>query len=714
MKKKSRKIYIIFFFIGLSFASYCGYLVAGAWYEGVPTDELFRRLMFVFENPFSDYRNDNTMSGILIAWGIYGIIFLMYMTSLKNLMPGKEFGVARWGDPKKITKKFADKDDEFNNMIISKNVRLCINDRKTRRNANVLVSGGSGAGKSWNFVKPNLLQLTCSYVITDCKGELYRALAPVFRANGYRVVSLNFIEPENSDCYNPFSYLRKEIDVIKLITNLFSNTTPKNANMNDPFWEKAEGLFLQAIFYFVWMEMPKSKRNIESVLKLMDEAEVTDGKKQSELDRRFERLEKRSPLGKRHPAIIKYNKALKKGAADTIRSILVSADARLAVLQVKEILRLLSRDEMNLAELGTGVNGDGKTKTALFCIIPDDDDSYNFLVGMLYTQMFQELYYQADFLYKGRLPIHVKCMFDEFANVSLPSNFIRLLSTMRGRNISSTIIIQDFSQIEDLFDKKAKTLKGNCDTFVYLGGNEETTFEQLNKLLDKKTIDKRTHGESSGHNSSSSKNYDVMGRDLMTIGELRKLDDDKCLVFIRGVDPVIDDKYVPFDHPRFYQSGDANESLQADMEQKPEQQPEPEVVIINADALEYYKKMKKRGADIRIDSIEANELLSLSEEEFISGQRIRRFTDMVVEEETSIKIVSPDTEESGEKTSRKMEKSGETIIDRMLKYDFSEEQFEEAKLALKSGISENELLHYFYPHKTVEMLKQSREQMLKN
>lgn len=324
----------------------------------------------------------------------------------------------------------------------------------------------------------------CSFICTDPKGEILRSCGQMLKNNGYNVKVINLLEMDKSDCYNPFSYIREETDVVKLITNLISNTTPKGATPSDPFWEKAEGLFLQSIFYYVWLEVQPAKRNFETVLKLLGEAEVTEQGKASKLDVRMKFLEESSPLGANHPAVKQYNKCMR-GAGDTVRSIIISANSRLAFLENKQVLRLLSKDELNLSDIGIGVNGDGETKTALFCVIPDSDKSYNFIIGMLYTQIFQELYYQADFNYGGRLPIHVTFMLDEFANVALPDDFCSLLSTMRSREISSIIIIQNFAQLKALFKDTWETIPGNCDTFIYLGGNEQSTHKYVSELLGK-------------------------------------------------------------------------------------------------------------------------------------------------------------------------------------------------------------------------------------
>jgi hypothetical protein len=305
----------------------------------------------------------------------------------------------------------------------------------------------------------------------------------------------------------------------------------------------------------VWLEVQPAKRNFETVLKLLGEAEVTEQGKASKLDVRMKFLEESSPLGANHPAVKQYNKCMR-GAGDTVRSIIISANSRLAFLENKQVLRLLSKDELNLSDIGIGVNGDGETKTALFCVIPDSDKSYNFIIGMLYTQIFQELYYQADFNCGGRLPIHVTFMLDEFANVALPDDFCSLLSTMRSREISSIIIIQNFAQLKALFKDTWETIPGNCDTFIYLGGNEQSTHKYVSELLGKGTIDKKSSGETKGRQGSSSRNYDVLGRELFTPDEVRKLDNKKCIIFIRGFDPIMDNKFIPFNHPMFNQTAD--------------------------------------------------------------------------------------------------------------------------------------------------------------
>lgn len=427
------------------------------------------------------------------------------------------------------------------NRILSQHIRMSMNTRHTDLNNNILVIGGSGSGKTFRFVKPQLMQMFGSYIITDPKGELYRDTSAFLKQNGYEIKVLNLLDEEQmvkSSHFNPFSYVRSEVDILKLITNLIKNTTPEGATSNDPFWERAEGMGLQALFYYVWLEgvpehiweykrpngeddrerilaaihdpaIPKV-HNVRGVMELLKFAEFkedprTGEKLESTLDIIMNDLELRSP---NHKAVLNYNKVMR-GAADTVRSVIVSMNARLASVETEAILSILDDDEMDIELIGT-------RKTAIYCVIPDNDPTYNFLVGMMYNIMFQRLYYEADFVHGGSLPVPVTFLLDEFDNVALPENFLSLLSTMRSRNISSVIIIQDLSQIKTRYkDGAHQKLLANCDTWVYLGGNGPDTQKELSELMGKATIDKRTNGETLGKQGSSSRNYDIVGRELM-------------------------------------------------------------------------------------------------------------------------------------------------------------------------------------------------------
>ena len=359
MQTTKKKPSILLLVCGAILAGYLGYLMNGAWHEGIAFNEFMERFNAICAVPFANYINENTGKAVAIALGVYAMAILMYYTSQRNFMPGKEFGTARFENPKQVNKILMDKDENFN-RILSQNVKMSLDFRRLKLNGNILICGGSGAGKTFYEVKPNLMQMphNCSFICTDPKGEILRSCGQMLKNNGYNVKVINLLEMDKSDCYNPFSYIREETDVVKLITNLISNTTPKGATPTDPFWEKAEGLFLQAIFYYVWLEVKPAQRNFETVLKLLGEAEVQEQGKPSKLDVRMKFLESSSPLGSNHPAVKQYNKCMR-GAGDTVRSIIISANSRLAFLENKQVLRLLSKDELNLSEIGIGLNGDG-------------------------------------------------------------------------------------------------------------------------------------------------------------------------------------------------------------------------------------------------------------------------------------------------------------------------------------------------------------------
>lgn len=754
MQTQKKRLPFPFLAAGALPAAYLGYLIGGAWEQGIQASRFLERFAAVCASPFRNYLNRYTPGAVIVAVLAYALVVLLYSTSRRNLMPGKEYGTARFEEPQKMDRVLADRDGQFN-RILSRNVRMSLDFRRLKLNGNVLVCGGSGSGKTYYVVKPNLMQMPrgCSFICTDPKGEILRSCGGMLKANGYRVKVINLIDMDRSDCYNPFSYIREETDVVKLITNLISNTTPKGAAPNDPFWDKAEGLFLQAIFYYVWLEVSPAKRNFETVLKLLGEAEVKEKGKPSRLDVRMKFLEENSPLGASHPAVKQYNKCMR-GAGDTVRSIIISANSRLAFLENRKVLRLLSKDELDIADLGIGANGDGETRTALFCVIPDSDKSYNFIIGMLYTQIFQELYYQADFNCGGRLPIHVTFMLDEFANVALPDDFCSLLSTMRSREISSVIIIQNFAQLKALFKDTWETIPGNCDSFVYLGGNEQSTHKYVSELLGKGTIDKRSSGETKGRQGSSSRNFDVLGRELFTPDEVRKLDNEKCLLFIRGFDPVIDDKYLPPKHPMYAQTADGGAKPYVH-ERRGGTLAGPPYEILSKKALHHYEEMKEKGGNVYIDRLTCEEFMLLGDRDlqqrFLEAdeqrQRQRYHEENVPElqytEEKNTETEDTDTarggmpgnagesggadaagdgtpqdagetEETGgsgtgEQRRQRRIRGKDSVMSRVAAWEYSEAQQTEAMEAMKDGIPEEAILAYFYPDVPPERMKEERK-----
>ena len=527
---------------------------------------------------------------------------MVQKTNKKNYRFGKEHGSARWAEAAALTKQLGDKGNYH--RILSQNLRLSMNTRKTMRNNNIFCIGGSGAGKSMFLIKCNIMEMQGSFAATDPKGELLGSAGNYLKENGYQIKVFNLINPRESNKYNPFAYIRTETDVIKLITNLMKNTTPKKSSSSDPFWEKSESLFLQALFYYVWMEMPPGRKNIVSVLELLAEAK-REKNEPSRLDRRFELLARTNPLGEDHPAVRQYRKVMD-GADNTIKSIIISVNARLAFLENKDIKELLETDELHFGELGTGKNSDKKTKTALFIVTPDSDKSYAFLIGILYEQLMQELYFQADTKYGGRLPIHVTMYLDEFYNTPLPDSYLNFLSTMRSREISNVIVVQNIAQIKELFKDGWETIPGNADTLVYLGGNEQSSHKYISELLGKSTIDKRSSGETLGKRGSSSRNYDVLGRELMTPDEVRKLDNKKCIVLIRGCDPVIDFKFNTFKHPMFKRSGDGEGKWYVHNPWK-----KSGMGIIDRETAERLKREAGEDGNVIITTIRAEDLIML-------------------------------------------------------------------------------------------------------
>lgn len=534
---------------------------------------------------------------------LIALLYLMVQkTNRKNYRFGKEHGSARWAEAAALTKQLGDKGNYH--RILSQNLRLSMNTRKTMRNNNIFCIGGSGAGKSMFLIKCNIMEMQGSFAATDPKGELLGSAGNYLKENGYQIKVFNLINPKESNKYNPFAYIRSETDVIKLITNLMKNTTPKKSSSSDPFWEKSESLFLQALFYYVWMEMPPGRKNIVSVLELLAEAK-REKDEPSRLDRRFELLARTNPLGESHPAVRQYRKVMD-GADNTIKSIIISVNARLAFLENKDIKELLETDELHFGELGTGKNSDKKTKTALFIVTPDSDKSYAFLIGMLYEQLMQELYFQADTKYGGRLPLHVSMYLDEFYNTPLPDSYLNFLSTMRSREISNVIVVQNIAQIKELFKDGWETIPGNADTLVYLGGNEQSSHKYISELLGKSTIDKRSNGETLGKRGSSSRNYDVLGRELLTPDEVRKLDNKKCIVLIRGCDPVIDFKFNTFKHPMFKRSGDGEGKWYVHNPRK-----KSGMDIIDKETAERLKREAGEDGNVIITTIKAEDLIML-------------------------------------------------------------------------------------------------------
>ena len=691
--------------IGELFTIYVSYVLNGVWNTNGDIVLILNKFNAAIKNPFGHYYNANTLRAVIYGSLIYGMAVLMYVTSRRNLMHGKEYGTARFADIRMVNKALADK-DECKNRILSNNVRMSIDTSVTGLNNNMLVIGGSGAGKTFFIVKPNIMQmmLNNSFIATDPKGEIARATANMLKKNGYNVKVLNLIDMAKSDGYNPFRYIREENDVVKLVTNIISNTTPKETAPSDPFWEKSESMFLQALFYYVWLEMPPNRKNFQSVLDLLSEAEVDAKGNDSKLTKKMKQLAKTSKLKQNHPAYKQYIKVIR-GAGDTVRSIIISANSRLALLENPQILRILSKDDLHLEELGIGVNGDKHTRTALFCIIPDSDKSYNFIVGMLYTQLFQELYFQADFRNGGKLPIQVTLMMDEFSNVALPDDFCSLLSTMRSRRISSIIIIQNLAQIKALFKDTWETITGNCDTLVYLGGNEKSTHQYISEMLGKSTIDKRSTGETRGVHGSASRNYDVLGRELMTPDEVRNMSNKKCLIFIKGFNPIFDDKYIPFRHKNFSQTEDGGGKAYIHDPSLNQGSLRP-VKLLSEKQINDIKEYKKENEVVHIMDMSLEEVMMLDDTKRLYFENSNESESSG--DEGSVKTISRTDILENMSEQELMDE----ITNRMCMMDFSREQIEEITKSLDAHMKLSILLSYLYPTTSAEEMAKKRNEHL--
>ena len=500
-------------------------------------------------HPFSFSWCDNTPRMILIFTLIYAIGVMVYLSTMKNYRRTVEYGSAKWANALNVNRKYASK-NYLENKLLSQNVRIGLNGKIHRRNLNTIVIGGSGAGKTRFYCKPNIMQCNTSFVVLDPKGEILRSEGYMLEKEGYVIKVIDLIDMPKSHGYNPFHYIQSDKDILKLITNLIRNTTPKGSQSMDPFWEKSETALLEALMLYLYHYAPEDEQNFTMVMEMLTYAEVKedDEEYESPLDELFHHLERSDP----DSLALKQYQIYKQAAGKTAKSILISVGVRLAAFNLDSMASLTRYDELELDKIG-------ERKTALFAVIPDNDSTFNFLVGMLYTQLFQMLYYQADYVYGGELPVPVHFLMDEFANVALPDEFDKLLSTMRSRQIFVSIILQNLAQIKTLFKDSWESIVGNCDELYYLGGNEQSTHKFISEYLGKETLDTNTFGKSTGHSGSYSTNYQQTGRELLTPDEVRLLNNDYGLLFIRGELPIMDKKYDLLKHPNINETTDGKQ-----------------------------------------------------------------------------------------------------------------------------------------------------------
>ena len=525
----SRKSDWVIWLAGLPVIWWVAILLADAIQPGRNLFELMEVLTEKLNHPFQFHYTEYTIKSMLVCTLLYAAGIGIFYSSQKNYRRGEEHGSARWGDARQICKKYSQK-PYSQNILLTQNFRISLDTHKHRRCLNILVVGGSGAGKSRGFALPNIMQCCCSMVITDPKAELLRKTGGLLEKKGYEVRVFDLINPDTSFCYNPFEYVHDDKDVLRLISNLIQNTTPKGSQSSDPFWEKSETALLQALMLYLLHEAPPEEQNFAMIMEMLGSAQVKeeDEDYESPLDILFDRLEMRDP----DSIAVKQYHIYKQAAGKTAKSILISVGVRLAAFNLPQIAKLTNTDELDLSSMG-------ERKVALFCCIPDADTSLNYLVGMIYSQLFQTLYYMADRVHGGALPVPVNCIMDEFPNVSLPNEFEKILATCRSRSIYCSIIIQNMSQLKALFKDSWESLVGNCDEFLYLGGNEKETHKYVSELLGKETIDTNTYGQTKGKSGSYSTNFQQSGRELLQPDEVRMLDNQNALLFIRGERPIL-------------------------------------------------------------------------------------------------------------------------------------------------------------------------------
>ena len=537
MKQDDKQSAVILSVIGILPVVWLALLIAPSVKGGLP--EILPKLMTVFNNPFQIELCEDSLKTVLVLLLCYGFGIGIYFSTRRNYRRREEHGSAKWGDARAVNKKYC-QTPKSENKLMTQNVSIGLNAKKHRRNLNTLVCGGSGAGKTRFYCKPNLMQCNSSFVILDPKGEIVRDVGKLLEAKGYEIKVLDLISMEKSHCYNPFVYLRSDNDIQRLVTNLFKSTTPKGSQSNDPFWDTAASMLLLALVFYLHYEAPEDEQNFAMIMEMLRAGAIEDEEepRPSPLDNLFSELEYENPD---HIAL-KYYHSYHSGSAKTLKSIQITLAARLEKFNLESLASLTSTDELELETLG-------EKKTALFALIPDNDTSFNFLVSILYTQLFQQLFYSVDHIHGGSLPIPVHFLMDEFANVSLPDDFDKILSVMRSRSVSVSIILQNLAQLKALFEKQWESIVGNCDEFLYLGGNEQSTHKYVSELLGKSTIDTNTYGKSEGRSGSYSTNYQISGRELLTPDEVRMLDNRYAILFIRGERPVLDFKYDILKHP---------------------------------------------------------------------------------------------------------------------------------------------------------------------
>ena len=526
--------------------------------------------------PFDLSWSRDSLRFLLVFTVIYAVVVIVAVTDQKNTRPGAEHGSAAWGDVFRLNKFYMDRRGP--NLLLTQHFHIGIDGYKHRHNTNILIVGGSGAGKTRTYGVPNVLECACSMVITDPKAEILRKTGNLLKQKGYEVIVFDLINPAASFCYNPFVYVHDDREVLTLIENLIQNTTPSHSKSSDPFWEKSETALLQALMLYLLHEAPPEEQNFSMVMEMISAAEVheDDDNYQSPLDILFERLEMREP----DSIACKQYRIFKQAAGKTLKSILVSCGARLAPFDIEEVRDITIYDELSLDTVGD-------KKTALFLIMSDTDPTFNFLISMIYTQLFNLLCEKADDIYGGRLPVHVRCLIDECANIGQIPNLEKLVATIRSREISACLVLQAQSQLKAIYKDNADTIIGNMDSRIFLGGSEPTTLKELNQALGKETIDLYNTSDTRGNSPSYGTNYQKVGHDLASVDELAVLDGGKCILQLRGVRPFKSDKYDLTQHPNYKLTAGADKkntfSIETFLDHRLKLKPGDKYEVVDAD-----------------------------------------------------------------------------------------------------------------------------------
>ena len=529
--------------------------MACRWQPGMEITALLSALNSALAEPFDLSWSRDSLRFLLVFTVIYAVVVIVAVTDQKNTRPGAEHGSAAWGDVFRLNKFYMDKRGP--NLLLTQHFHIGIDGYKHKHNTNILIVGGSGAGKTRTYGVPNVLECACSMVITDPKAEILRKTGNLLKQKGYEVIVFDLINPAASFCYNPFVYVHDDREVLTLIENLIQNTTPSHSKSSDPFWEKSETALLQALMLYLLHEAPPEEQNFSMVMEMISAAEVheDDDNYQSPLDILFERLEMREP----DSIACKQYRIFKQAAGKTAKSILISCGARLAPFDIAELREIMSYDEMELDMMGD-------QRSALFVIISDTDDTFNFVVAMMYSQLFNLLCDRADDVHHGRLPYHVRILCDEFANIGQIPKFDKLIATIRSREISASIILQSQSQLKTIYKDAAETILGNCDTMLFLGGKESSTLKEISETLGKETIDLYNTSDTRGQSRSYGMNYQKTGKELMSRDELAVMDGNKCILQLRGVRPFFSDKYDITKHKRYKELSDYDKRNEFDVE----------------------------------------------------------------------------------------------------------------------------------------------------